>query len=107
MVRVSCQGCSHDETAPPAPTPTAGGPAGPTPGQRTRDFDGTWDTSATVPAPMGGRNPGHVHNVISTNGQWARGELPDMGYGYAFALARPRFMREPRTDIGSYNLAQG
>jgi hypothetical protein len=56
---------------------------------------------------MGKMNPGHVHNVVSTEGQWARGQLPDQGYGYTFALRRPRFMREPRTDIGSYNLAQG
>jgi len=52
-------------------------------------------------------NVGYVHNVVSTNGQWSRGELPDLGYGYYFALRRPRFMREPRTDLGSYNFAKG
>jgi hypothetical protein len=56
---------------------------------------------------MGRMNPGYNHNVVSTEGQWARGELPDMGYGYQFALARPRFMREPRTNVGSYNFAKG
>ena len=57
--------------------------------------------------PMGKMNVGHVHNVVSTNGQWARGELPDQGYGYTFALRRPRFMREPMTNLGTYNFARG
>ena len=102
---MTCHNC--DTEAPGAPAPSAGGPAGPTPGQRTRDFSGAWDTSPSVQGPMGKMNVGYVHNVVSTNGQWARGELPDQGYGYTFALARPRFMREPRTDVGSYNFAQG
>ncbi len=76
-------------------------------GHSTRDFERTFDTSAGVPGPMGLMNTGYVHNVVSTNGQWSRGELPDLGYGYAFALRRPKFMREPRTDLGSYNLARG
>ena len=95
--------------APAAPYPdqATGGPHGPTPGVRTRDFSGAWDTSPSVEGPMGRMNPGYNHNVVSTEGQWARGELPDMGYGYQFALARPRFMREPRTNVGSYNFAKG
>ena len=76
-------------------------------GARTRDFPHTWTTSPNVPGPLGPMNIGYVHNVVSTNGQWARGELPQMGYGYAFALRRPRFMREPRTDLGSYSFAKG
>lgn len=73
----------------------------------TRSFQRTFDTSPSIQGPMGKMNPGHVHNVVSTNGQWARGELPDLGYGYTFALRRPRLMREPRTDLGSYNFARG
>jgi hypothetical protein len=76
-------------------------------GHSTRHFDRTYSESPSVQGPMGLMNVGYVHNVISTNGQWGRGELPDLGYGYAFALRRPKFMREPRTDLGSYNLAQG
>ena len=103
---MTCKGCTEAPAAPDAPV--AGGPAGPaTPGVRTRDFTNTWDTGATVPGPMGGRNPGHVHNVVSTEGQWARGQLPDQGYGFTFALRRPGLMREPGTDLGTYNLAQG
>jgi hypothetical protein len=91
----------------PEPMPTGGGTGAPTPGMRTRDFPTTWDTSPSVQGPMGKMNPGHSHNVVSTEGQWARGDLPDLGWGYTFALARPRFMREPMTNIGSYNFAQG
>lgn len=103
---MTCQNC-NDPTAPDAPNETAGGPAGPTPGQRTRDFSGTWDTSPSVMGPMGKQNIGYVHNVVSTNGQWSRGELLDEGWGYTFALARPRLMREPGTDLGTVNLARG
>ena len=68
--------------APAAPYPdqATGGPHGPTPGVRTRDFSGAWDTSPSVEGPMGRMNPGYNHNVVSTEGQWARGELPDLGY---------------------------
>ena len=95
--------------ASPAPSPAPHGPAtgDPTPGVRTRDFPNTWETAPSVVGPMGKMNPGVVHNVVSTEGQWARGDLPDMGYGYTFALRRPRFMREPTTNRGSYNFAQG
>lgn len=91
------------------PTPAAGGPAGPaaTPGMRTRDFTNTWDTAPSVDGPMGSMNAGYVHNVVSTNGQWSRGELPALGYGYTFALRRPGLMREPGTNLGTINLAQG
>jgi hypothetical protein len=93
--------------APPEPRPT-GGPTGiATPGVRTRDFVNTWDTAPSVMGPMGKMNVGYVHNVVSTNGQWSRGDIPDMGYGYTFALRRPKFMREPRTDLGTYNFAKG
>ena len=67
----------------------------------------TWETSPSIMGPMGRMNVGHVHNVVATEGQWARGELPDQGYGYEFALRRPRFMREPRTDQGTYSFAKG
>jgi hypothetical protein len=73
----------------------------------TRRFERTYSESPGVQTPFGLMNTGYVHNVVSTNGQWSRGELPDLGYGYAFALRRPKFMREPRTDLGSYNLARG
>jgi hypothetical protein len=73
----------------------------------TRNFGFTYEPSPSVGGPMGPQNIGYSHNVVSTEGQWARGELPDLGYSYAFALRRPRLMREPRTDIGSYNLARG
>jgi hypothetical protein len=73
----------------------------------TRSFARTFDTSPSVAGPMGPMNPGHVHNVVSTEGQWARGELPDQGYSYTFALRRPKLMREPRTDLGSYWFARG
>ena len=95
--------------APAAPYPDqgTGGPHGPTPGVRTRDFSQAWDTAPSIMGPMGRMNVGYVSNTESTEAQWARGELPDMGYGYQFALARPRFMREPRTNVGSYNFAKG
>ena len=103
---MTCKGCTEAPAAPDAPV--AGGPAGPaTPGVRTRDFGGTWDTAPSVMGPMGSMNVGYTHNVVSTEGQWARGELPDQGYGYTFALARPRLMREPGTDLGTYNFAKG
>lgn len=86
--------------------PWQGGPTG-TPGVRTRDFTNTWDTTPSVRGPMGSMNPGYVHNVVSTNGQWARGELPPLGYGYTFALRRPALMREPGTNLGTVNLANG
>lgn len=93
--------------APGAPSPqTTGGPIH-TPGVRTRDFPQTWETSPPIQGPMGKMNVGMTHNVVSTNGQWARGDLPDLGYGYAFALRRPHLMREPMTNLGSYNFAQG
>ena len=80
---------------PAAPAPdSSGGPAGAaTPGVRCRAFPVTWEPSQPVMGPMGRMNAGHVHNVVSTEGQWARGKLPDQGYGYTFALLRPRFMR--------------
>jgi hypothetical protein len=74
---------------------------------RHRDYDFTYTPTSSVAGPMGPMNVGYVHNVVSTNAQWTRGDLPDMSYGYAFALARPRFMREPRTNVGTYNLAKG
>lgn len=74
---------------------------------RTRLFPNTWETSPSVLGPMGKMNAGHTHNVVSSEGQWARGELPDLGYGYQFALRYPRMMREPRTDLGTYNFAKG
>jgi hypothetical protein len=83
-----------------------GGPTG-VPGVRTRDFEQTWDTTPSVMGPMGKMNPGYTHNVVSDNGQWSRGELPDTGYGYTFALRRPRLMREPGTNLGTVNLANG
>jgi hypothetical protein len=109
---MTCTNCAHDDQpdmAPAAPYPdqATGGPHGPTPGVRTRDFTQTWDTAPSVMGPMGRMNAGYNHNVVSTEGQWARGELPDMGYSYEFALRRPRFMREPRTNVGSYNFAKG
>jgi len=76
-------------------------------GSRTRSFAFTYDTPPSVGGPLGPMNIGYVHNVVNSDGQWARGELPDLGYGYAFALRRPRFMREPRTDLGSYNFSRG
>jgi hypothetical protein len=89
-------------------TQPTGGPTGiATPGVRTRDFPTTWETGESVMGPMGKMNAGHVHNVVSTNGQWSRGDLPPMGYGYTFALRRPHLMREPYTNMGSYNFAQG
>jgi hypothetical protein len=101
-------GADQPSHAPSAPLPDApGGPAGPTPGQRTRDFGATWDTSPSVAGPLGAMNDGNVHNVVSTNGQWARGEIPDLGYNYSFALRRPGLMREPGTNLGTVNLAQG
>lgn len=106
---MTCHNCSQESPDPSeVPTPAAGGPAGPpTPGVRTRDFANTWDTTPSVDGPMGRMNPGYVHNVVSDNGQWSRGELPDLGYGYAFALRRPGLMREPGTNLGTINLAQG
>ena len=86
-----------------ADQPWSGGPTG----VRTRDFPVTWDTSPSVIGPMGKMNPGYSHNVVSTNGQWARGELPALGYGYAFALRRPVLMREPGPNLGTVNLAKG
>jgi hypothetical protein len=85
------------------PDPRAGMPGAHT----TRNFDFAYDTPPSVGGPLGPMNVGYSNNVVSTNGRWSRGELPDLGYGYAFALRRPRLMREPRTDIGSYNLARG
>lgn len=105
---MTCTNCSHESTDPgDVPTDDTGGPHGPTPGVRTRDFGPTWDTSPSVGGPMGAMNVGYVHNVVSTNGQWSRGDLPDMGYGYAFALRRPGLMREPGTNLGTVNLAEG
>ena len=93
---------------PPPETRPTGGPTGiATPGTRTRDFPTTWDTAPSVYGPMGKMNVGYTHNVVSTNGQWARGELPPLGYSYYFALRRPKFMREPMTNVGSYNFAKG
>src|ERR1700678_2968748 len=79
------------------PDPGAGMPGA----HSTRSFDFAYEPVSSVGGPLGPMNTGYTKNVISTNGQWARGELPDLGYGYAFALRRPRLMREPRTDIGS------
>jgi hypothetical protein len=108
---MACTNCAHEDQpdmAPAAPMPDSpGGPAGPTPGMRTRDFPNTWDTSPSVVGPMGRINTGYSHNVVSTEGQWARGDLPPLGYGYTFALRRPHLMREPRTDLGTYNFAKG
>ena len=111
---MTCENCSHDvgqpshaPATPDAPDSASGGPAGPTPGTRTRDFTNTWDTSPSVMGPMGKQNVGYVHNVVSTNGQWSRGELPALGYGYTFALRRPSLMREPGTGLGTVNLARG
>ena len=95
------------QPAAPYPNQASGGPHGPTPGVRTRDFPVTWDTAPSVPGPMGKMNAGYVSNVTSTEAQWAKGDLPDMGYSYEFALRRPRFMREPMTNVGSYNFAKG
>ena len=96
------------DMAPSAPRPDGiGGPGGPTPGVRTRSFENTWDTAPSVQGPMGRMNVGYVSTTTSSEAQWARGELPDMGYGYQFALARPRFMREPRTNLGTYSFAKG
>lgn len=91
----------------PAPDLTEPEPVAVNPGHGTRVFGWSYDTSPSVTGPIGPLNQGYVHNVISTNGQWSRGQLPDLGYGYAFALRRPRFMREPRTDLGTTNLARG
>jgi hypothetical protein len=91
------------QPAAPYPNQGKGGPHG----GRTRDFPTTWDTAPSVPGPMGRMNVGYNHNVVSTEGQWARGELPAMGYGYTFALRRPHLMREPFTNLGSYSFAQG
>lgn len=107
-----CQDCAHDDQpsmqpAAPYPNDRTGGPHGSTPGVRTRDFPTTWDTAPSVMGPMGKMNVGYNHNVVSTEAQWARGDLPDMGYGYRFALRRPHLMREPRTNLGSYDFAQG
>ena len=76
-------------------------------GHSTRSFPFTYEPSPSVGGPLGPMNVGYTHNVVSDNARWSRGELPDSGYGYAFALRRPRLMREPRTDLGSYNLARG
>lgn len=103
------------ESLQPSGVPGAGmvgsGPTG-TPGpqippSRTREFPPCYDTSPDVPGPLGPLNTGYVHNVVSDNAMWARGDLPPLGYNYAFALRRPRFMREPRTDLGTYYLAKG
>lgn len=113
---MTCKGCADadmgtqiDDTLQPSGVPAAPSapPSGGGTGVRTRDFPMTWDTTPSVQGPMGSMNPGYSHNVVSTEGQWARGELPDMGYGYTFALRRPRLMREPGTNLGTVNLANG
>lgn len=104
---MTCDGCTDPTIAATPPDIEDGGPTGATPGVRTRDFPVTWDTSPSVMGPMGKLNPGYSHNVVSTNGQWSRGELPPLGYGYTFALRRPVLMREPGTNLGTVNLANG
>ena len=69
----------------------------------TRDFGWTYAPVPDVLTPAGNRNTGYVTSTVPGYGQFRRGELsPVMPDEFGFGLRHPRWMREPRTNWGTY-----
>ena len=61
-----------------------------------------------VETPSGNMNTGYVTSSVSDAAKWTRGENPatTMGPGQpGFSLPRPRWMREPGTNLGTAPMA--
>lgn len=73
-----------------------------------RDFHWTYEPVPDVNTPVGSMNTGYVTSVVSDAAKWRRGEMPAflMGPGApGFLLPRPRYMREPGSNLGTMPMA--
>lgn len=73
-----------------------------------RDYAWAYTPAPDTATPVGNMNTGYVTSTVSDAAQWKRGEMPAFAVGPGapgFLLPRPRYMREPGTNLGTSPLA--
>lgn len=73
-----------------------------------RDYLWAYTPLPDTATPQGNMNTGYVTSIVSDAAQWKRGEMPAFTVGPGapgFLLPRPKYMREPGTNLGTTPLA--